>query len=41
MPLVFATRYGSRPDQETIGSAAVVSLIPSFLTLPLIIKPVG
>jgi predicted permease len=39
--LMFASRYGDSSDQETIGSAVVLSLVLSFATLPLIIGLVG
>ncbi|MER6694879.1 AEC family transporter, partial [Streptomyces minutiscleroticus] len=35
VPLMFASKYGDKSDEETIGSAVVVSLVLSFLTLPL------
>ncbi|MGW5434675.1 AEC family transporter [Streptomyces sp. NPDC004059] len=39
--LMFASRYGATSDQDTIGSAVVVSLVLSFITLPLIINLVS
>ncbi|GAA2265168.1 hypothetical protein GCM10010145_43290 [Streptomyces ruber] len=41
VPLMFASKYGDKADEETIGSAVVVSLILSFITLPVIINLVG
>ncbi|WP_320783260.1 AEC family transporter [Streptomyces sp. CRN 30] len=41
VPLMFASKYGDKADEETIGSAVVVSLVLSFITLPVIINLVG
>lgn len=41
VPLMFASKYGDKSDEETIGSAVVLSLILSFITLPVIINLVG
>ncbi|MFG2133565.1 AEC family transporter [Streptomyces sp. NPDC048751] len=41
VPLMFAARQGDPEDVGTIGSAVVVSLLLSFVTLPLIIGLVG
>ncbi|MGA5898604.1 AEC family transporter [Streptomyces venetus] len=41
VPLMFAARHGSAEDVRTIGSAVVLSLLLSFVTLPLIIELVG
>ncbi|MEV0244285.1 AEC family transporter [Streptomyces sp. NPDC050674] len=41
VPLMFAARHGSAEDVRTIGSAVVVSLLLSFVTLPLLIELVG
>ncbi|MFJ4534758.1 AEC family transporter [Streptomyces tibetensis] len=41
VPLMFAARHGSAEDVRTIGSAVVLSLLLSFVTLPLLIELVG
>jgi predicted permease len=41
VPLMFAARHGSAKDVRTIGSAVVLSLLLSFVTLPLLIELVG
>ncbi|MDN0196714.1 AEC family transporter [Streptomyces sp. S.PNR 29] len=41
VPLMFAARHGSTTDVRTIGSAVVLSLLRSFVTLPLLIELVG
>ncbi|WP_030678601.1 AEC family transporter [Streptomyces cellulosae] len=41
VPLMFAARHGSTEDVRTIGSAVVLSLLLSFVTLPLVIGLVG
>jgi predicted permease len=37
VPLMFAARHGATEDVRTIGSAVVLSLLLSFVTLPLLI----
>ncbi|MEU3885710.1 AEC family transporter [Streptomyces sp. NPDC029041] len=41
VPLMFAARHGSAEDVRTVGSAVVLSLLLSFVTLPLLIELVG
>ncbi|MFD3502314.1 AEC family transporter [Streptomyces sp. NPDC058676] len=41
VPLMFAARHGSKADIQAIGSAVVLSLLLSFVTLPLLIELVG
>ncbi|MEU4484286.1 AEC family transporter [Streptomyces purpurascens] len=41
VPLMFAARHGSGKDVRTIGSTVVLSLLLSFVTLPLLIELVG
>ncbi|MGX5181448.1 AEC family transporter [Streptomyces avermitilis] len=41
VPLMFAARHGSKADVRTIGSAVVLSLLLSFVTLPLLIELIG
>ncbi|MER7482946.1 AEC family transporter [Streptomyces sp. NPDC126510] len=41
VPLMFAARHGSAEDVRTIGSAVVLSLLLSFVTLPLLIELIG
>jgi malonate transporter and related proteins len=41
VPMMLASRHGTKDDEQLVSSAVVISLVLSFLTLPLIVNLTG